>query len=175
MRSLRSALVLIIAASIMLGAGSTARADGGPFGLGIMLGSPTGLSLKYYLGKSGQAIDGGVGEAFGGYGGLQVHVDYLWHPVMLARSAAFNLPLHFGIGARLLDHDRGRDYHDEVDDSHLHIGVRVPVGLTFDFTKVPLDAFIEVALVVDAIAGDHRHEDDIGVDLNAAIGVRYYF
>jgi hypothetical protein len=176
----RMPAVLALATVLTVGLGgvapSSARADGGPFGLGLMIGSPTGLSLKYYLGRSGQAIDGGLGMGFGGYGGLHIHADYLWHPVMLTRASGFNLPLHFGIGARLLSHDRGRDFRDD-DDDHLHIGARVPVGITFDFTTVPLDAFIEAAFILDFMSGDGHRDDDssIGIDINAAIGVRYYF
>jgi hypothetical protein len=146
-----------------------ARAEGGPFGLGLILGSPTGVSMKYYLGESGQAIDAAIGGAFS-KSGLHVHVDYLWHPFMLVQEAAFNLPLHAGVGVRLLDHDRGKDGDDD-----LHAGLRLPVGLTFDFKEVPLDVFLEVALILD-FHGEHGIDDDqLGLDINAGVGVRYYF
>jgi hypothetical protein len=159
-----------VAALLVLATPRPARADGGPFGLGLIIGSPTGISGKYYLGGTGEAIDFAIGGALGGDRGLHVHADYLWHPVMLTQDAAFNLPLHVGVGARLLDHDRGKD--DGDDD--FHIGVRVPGGITFDFTEVPIDVFIELALIMDFRAGD-RHDDSIGLDLNAGVGVRYYF
>jgi hypothetical protein len=165
MRKLLVCSILIIAA---VGApGRAARADGGPFGLGIVLGSPTGIAGKYYLGGSGQAIDFAVGGAFASARGLHVHGDYLWHPVMLAQEPAFNLPLHVGVGARVLDHS-SRDYDD------FHLGVRVPGGLTFDFTEVPLDVFIEIAIIMDFRGGD-RHDNAFALDLNAGVGVRYYF
>jgi hypothetical protein len=79
--------------------------------------------------------------------------------------------VHLGVGFRLLDHDRGRD-----DDDDFHIGVRGPIGLTFDFNEVPLDVFLEIALILD-FHGDHGADDDanIDLDLNAGVGVRYYF
>jgi hypothetical protein len=173
MRSLQTLLVSLVLLAVLAWS-RPARADGGPFGLGLILGSPTGLSMKYYLGRSGQAIDAALGGSFGGYGGLHFHIDYLWHPVMLTRASGFNLPLHFGVGVRLLDHNRGRDWRDDYDD-HLHLGIRVPVGITFDFTSVPLDAFFEIAVIPDFMFGDYHDDGGFGVDLNAAIGARYYF
>ena len=152
-----------------------AHAEGGPFGLGLIVGSPTGLSMKYYLGESGQAIDAALGAAFIGADGLHAHADYLWHPFLLTDDPAFSLPLHFGVGVRVLSHDRGRD--DSDDD--VHLGVRVPVGLTFDFKEIPLDAFFEVAVIVD-FHGDHAlnnndESDHVDLDINAGVGARYYF
>jgi hypothetical protein len=152
----------------------SARAEGGPFGMGLIIGSPTGVSLKYYLGEGDQAIDGAVGFAFIGNGGIQVHADYLWHPWVLTRDPAFTMPVHLGVGARLIDHDRGRDADDDF-----HVGIRGPIGLSFDFTEIPLDVFIELALIVD-FHGDHRindgdDSDHVDLDLNAGVGARYYF
>ena len=63
------------------------------FGLGIMLGSPTGLSGKYFTGPS-TAIDFGIGGigCCRGRSGIHIHADYLWHPLSIvsdpARSAS---------------------------------------------------------------------------------------
>jgi hypothetical protein len=159
-RRLTSALLVGLSLAVLT---APARADGGPFGLGLILGSPTGVSGKLYFGKR-NALDFAVGAALVNERGFHVHVDYLWHPVMLTEDEAFFLPLYFGIGGRLLSHERHED-------SDLHLGVRVPVGIVFDFKRVPIDVFGEVALVVDII---HSSGEDI-VDLNAAVGVRYYF
>jgi hypothetical protein len=170
-RRLSGLLALALAAFAGLAAAPRrAHADGGPFGLGIILGSPTGISLKYYLGASGQAIDGAIGAAFVGSSGIHIHGDYLWHPVVLTSDPSFTLPLHLGVGLRVLDHDRGRD-----GDDHIHVGVRAPVGITFDFTQVPLDVFAEIALIVDFHPSEGTDGDHIGLDLNAGVGVRYYF
>jgi len=144
-------------------ASERAEASGGPFGLGLILGSPTGISGKLYLNQK-NAIDFALGAAFLSSNGLHVHVDYLWHPIMLTQDEAFFMPLYVGVGARILDHDHGND------DDDVHLGVRVPAGILFDFRAVPLDVFLEVALIVDFVVdhGDH-------VDLNASLGARYYF
>tara|TARA_R110002096_G_scaffold239101_3_gene430804 strand:+ start:16554 stop:17309 length:756 start_codon:yes stop_codon:yes gene_type:complete len=140
------------------------------FGLGLMVGVPSGISGKYYLSKD-TALDFGLG-LYGRYGrdrdnrALHLHVDHLWHPVVLAKPDAFWLPLYFGVGARLLDHRRDRDFSDDT-----HFGVRAPLGILMDFTNVPLDIFLELALVVDIIHdGNHGYSD-----LNLSLGLRYYF
>ena len=163
-------LMLVLA----LSAPRAARAEGGNFGLGLIIGSPTGLSLKYYMSR-GHALDAAVGLTTIGSDGIHVHVDYLWHPFVLASEGSFDLAMYVGIGGRVLDHDRGRGHDDDF-----HIGPRAPLGLVFDFLKsgVPLDVFVEVALVLDFILDDDNDGDDhdgIDLDLNAGIGARYYF
>jgi len=143
------------------------------FGLGLMFGDPTGLSGKYFVGPD-TAIDFGVGGAGYGHGyrrGIHVHADYLWHPISLVSAEPFELPLYFGIGARFwsFDYDNDGDRYDGVS----ALGVRVPIGIAFDFNNVPLDIFIELGLVFDFFVNDYR--DDFGVYGLGAAGIRYYF
>ncbi len=140
------------------------------FGLGLMIGVPSGLSGKYYL-SSDTALDFAVGS-YGNYGrdryhdAWHLHMDFLWHPFVLASPEAFWLPLYVGVGARLLDHRYDRDFADD-----LHLGVRAPIGLMIDFNNIPLDIFMELALVVDLL-----HDDNHGYsDVNLSLGIRYYF
>jgi hypothetical protein len=137
------------------------------FGLGIMVGAPTAIAFKYYLGAD-TAVDGGVGVIRGfGRDGLHLHVDFLWHPVSLVDTGAFSLPLYLGIGGRVADFD---DDPDRYDDDDLNLGVRAPIGIMLDFNTVPLDVFFELALVIDFIG-----YDGVDADFNGALGVRYYF
>tara|TARA_R110002096_G_scaffold44524_2_gene119697 strand:- start:7328 stop:7813 length:486 start_codon:yes stop_codon:yes gene_type:complete len=146
---------------------SAAHAEGqdkGVFGAGLIVGEPTGLSLKYYLGDD-TAIDGAIGGAFLGKG-LQVHADFLWHPWILESKPSFALPAYVGLGARVLDRNGGGG-----DEDHFRIGARFVGGLLFDFREVPLDVFVEVAGVTD-----YRTKGSaFGLDINLGAGVRYYF
>jgi hypothetical protein len=138
------------------------------FGVGLMLGAPSGFSAKYFLSRN-QALDFGVG-AIGYYrhrDGLHLHMDYLFHPVSLVSARPFELPLYFGIGGRVFDFDD-----DDLDDHGLAIGVRAPIGISFDFNNVPLDIFFEIALVLDFV---RNYRDEVLTDVNGAIGIRYYF
>ncbi len=156
------ALALVLAPGL---AGADERGEGrGVFGLGLIVGEPTGLSAKYYLADD-TAIDAAIGGAFVGRG-YQVHGDFLWHPWLIDRTASFAMPLYLGLGARILKRDAGGG-----DADHTRIGLRVPVGLLFDFTRVPLDVFVEVAGILDY----RTRGESFGVDLNAGAGIRYYF
>src|SRR5689334_18040497 len=68
---------LFIAALALAAAAAPARADEardkGAFGVGIIIGEPTGVSAKLYL-KDDQAVQAAVGSDFFS-GGLQVHAD----------------------------------------------------------------------------------------------------
>jgi hypothetical protein len=139
-------------------------AEKGVLGAGLIIGEPTGVSAKYYLADD-TAVDLAIGGAIVGRG-IQVHGDYLWHPFILEQKESFALPFYFGVGGRILNHDGGGG-----DDDHVRLGVRAPVGILFDFTRVPLDVFAELAGVLDyRTKGDH-----FGLDINAGIGARYYF
>lgn len=141
-----------------------AGADKGTLGVGIILGEPTGICAKLYL-KDDQAIQGAVGSAFVG-GGIQLHADYVFHPYVLQSRDSFVLPVYVGPGIRLIDYTDGRD------DSSFAMGIRGVGGLLFDFKNVPLDAFIEVAAVLEY---ELKDGEGAGITLNAGAGVRYYF
>jgi hypothetical protein len=143
---------------------STRGTDKGTLGIGIILGEPTGITAKLYL-KDDQAVQAAIGSAFIG-GGLQLHADYVFHPYILQTRPSFVLPVYFGPGVRLIDYTNGRD------DSSFAIGARLVGGLLFDFKDVPLDAFVEVAGVLEYEFKDGRGG---AIRLNAGAGVRYYF
>ncbi len=148
-----------------LGVDPSARsADKGTFGLGVILGEPTGISAKLYL-QDDQAIQAAIGFAFI-RAGLHVHADYVLHPIILQTRDSFVLPVYVGPGVRLIQYDGGRD------DAYFAIGARAVGGLLFDFKEVPLDAFVEVAGVLEL---RFRDGDGLGFALNAAAGARYYF
>lgn len=139
------------------------------FGLGFQFGVPTGITGKYFLTENGDtALDFAVGNYYRrSRGGINFHADFLWHPFVLGKTDSMLVPFYLGIGARILDH--GDDDRDRNGD-HLHIGARAPIGIALDFTNVPIDIFLELALVVDLVSDDHAF-----TDFNAALGLRYYF
>ena len=178
-------LVTLLAA----GTAGTARADGGggDFGLGLQVGAPTGISGKYYIDRF--ALQFGVGVVERGWDdGTHLHVDALWHPVILTRQAQFVMPFYAGVGLRALEDDnddfycRGNVCYDNDDD--FHAGVRVPVGVLMDFTRVPLDLFLELVPTIDFVYDDDEmvcfpegcfYDDDDRFSLYASLGARYYF
>jgi hypothetical protein len=56
------------------------------------------------------------------------------------------LPVYVGVGVRLIDCQNGREA------SSFALGLRLVGGLLLDFKTVPLEAFIEVASVLERTA-----------------------
>jgi len=135
------------------------------FGLGIVAGEPTGISLKNWQGRT-VALDAAVAWSFAGDGFIQLHGDYLSHNFSLLKVEKGQLPFYYGIGGRLklINID---DKRDERDDK-TRLGVRIPLGFAYLFEKVTLDLFVEVVPVLDLVP-------ETEFDLNAAIGLRYFF
>ena len=125
------------------------------FGIGIIVGEPTGLSMKYWLDDT-TAIDAAVAYLRSDNNPLQFHADYLMHSGMSTKNSS-SLLSYYGVGARISD-----------DDNDTRVGIRVPFGVTYNFSDVPVDLFAEIAPVLDVTP-------KVAFDLNAAIGIRYFF
>ncbi len=134
------------------------------FGLGVIVGEPTGLSLKYWL-DDDHAIDGAAAWSFSGNDSFQLHADYLWHNYDLIDSGTLSgkLPVYYGVGARLKFKDDDRHHDDDA-----AFGIRVPLGISYLFADAPFDLFAEIVPILDLTP-------DTDLELNAAIGVRFYF
>ena len=159
----------MLPALFLLLASAPARADkGGDFGLGLIIGDPTGLSGKGFVSET-NAIDFAVGFGLLGGDHLHVHADYLWH-FDIKRWSSAQLDLYLGVGPKLGMHfhdgpgwDRGRG-----DEDWIGIGARGPFGLAMRFLEDPFDIFLEVAAGLWIVPDPH-------FDLDAAIGARYWF
>lgn len=133
-----------------------AHAQGKGFGLGIILGEPTGLSGKSWL-SSTTALDGGLAWSFAKGGSLHIHVDYLWH-TFDALETEYSIPLYLGIGGRIkLNSGDGN-----------HLGARFVGGFDFLLDSAPVDIFLELAPIMDLVPATQ-------LSLNGGIGVRYFF
>jgi hypothetical protein len=141
------------------------------FGLGLELGAPLGVNGKYFV-KSDQAIDFGLGANYSYYNrsGLHLYGDYLFHPDSLASAEAFELPFYVGIGGRFWSFD---DHVNDNVNGATAIGVRVPVGISFDFNNVPIDIFFQIVPTLDFFSNYAAHS--VFLDFDASVGVRYWF
>jgi hypothetical protein len=135
------------------------------FGVGIIVGEPTGISLKNWQGKS-KALDGALAWSFAGDDFMQLHGDYLSHNFSLLNVEKGQLPFYYGIGGRLRFVDHGDK--TEKRDNKTRLGVRLPLGFAYLFEKTTLDIFVEVVPILDLVP-------ETEFDLNAAIGIRYFF
>ena len=135
-----------------------AAARDGDFGLGAILGEPTGPSFKVWTGAS-SAIDGAAAWSLDDRNSFHLHVDYLWHNFSVIKLTKGSMPLYFGLG--------GRIQFEEGDDDDL-IGARIPVGLEYLPARTPLGIFMEIVPVLNLAP-------DTEFDMEGALGIRYYF
>ncbi|MDD5582336.1 MAG: hypothetical protein PHS99_03870 [Candidatus Marinimicrobia bacterium] len=126
-----------------------ARGEG--FGLGIILGEPTGLSGKVWM-NSNAAVDMAAAWSFGDNGAVHLHGDYVFHNKNLLDFAF----LYYGIGAKV----------KLADD--IQVGIRIPVGLVHTFQEAPLDVFFEIVPGLNLIP-------DTDFYVHGGLGIRYYF
>ncbi len=146
---IKSLIILVLFSGLSFG-----QSNG--FGLGIIVGQPTGLSAKYWL-SSNNALDFGLGYSFEKNSRMSLHVDYLFHARNLFNTSE-NISLHYGPGGRLR----------LVEEGDSRLGVRFDVGLTWVPRNSPVDVFIEIAPLLDIIP-------ETKFSVNGGIGVRYYF
>lgn len=139
-----------------------------PFGLGLSVGYPTGISGKYYLGTRSNAIQATVAldPGFGDPGGLYLDGVYLWHPDVLTQEVGFVLPWHGGVGGFLSD---GYGWGTRFG-SGTALGVRGVIGLDFDLEDVRVQISGDLGLNV----GIHSW-DGLFYDPTFTISVRYFF
>jgi len=148
-------IIFLAAAVLILASGSYSQDKG--FGLGIMVGEPTGISAKGWLSHT-SAIAGGLAWSFVDGGSVHIHGDYLWHNFDLISP---KVPFYIGVGGRIKFKNA-----DEVTDNY--IGIRMPVGLDFFISKPTSDVFIEVVPIFDLTPQSV-------LTINGAVGFRYFF
>ena len=124
------------------------------FGVGVIVGEPTGLSLEYLVTQNNGFI-GAAAWSFSGDPSVHAHLDYVFHARDLVRIDRTDIPLYFGVGCRIKTENDAR------------IGVRFPLGVQVQIGDSPLEAFIELAPILD-LAPSSRF------GLNAAAGLRFY-
>jgi len=138
------------------------------FGLGLIIGEPTGFSAKLWTSQN-SAFDLGVGWSIGGdrigtydgqYDGgsrIHFHFDYLLH-LFNAVGSTEEFPIYYGIGGRF---NTGGGYYNSL-------AVRLVVGLAWMPSETPIDMFIEFVPSLQLTSKP-------GFAIDSAIGARYYF
>jgi len=164
---MKNILLSSLALFIVIALAKPVAAQDHGFGLGIVLGEPTGLSAKLWTSRI-NAFDFGLGVGLGGdrikykgvydnSGRVHFHMDYLWHSFN-AISSTERFPLYYGFGGRF---NTGGGYDGSF-------GVRGVVGIAWLPRSTPIDVFFELVPVfqVTPLTG-------LGID--AGLGIRYFF
>lgn len=125
----------------------------GDFGLGAVIGSPMGLSTKWWLSPI-TAFQMSLGE---GDSELELTGDFLWHTDnVFPKPNKGRLPLYLGLGGRA-------QFEDDPE-----VGIRFVAGLEYLFADAPIGFFAEIVPVLDLAP-------DTDSDMSGGIGLRYYF
>jgi len=138
------------------------------FGLGLVVGEPTGISAKLWTSPV-NAFDFSLGWSAGGgrdeftaddyYGESRTHfhVDYLWHSFDAIRSSE-RFPLYYGFGMGI-NSGGGED---------ATAALRGVFGISWLPRKTPLDLFLELSPTLPLA-------NTAGLTLQFSIGSRYFF
>jgi hypothetical protein len=151
MKYLKAALYGLIVAAALPGA---ARAAGKTreIGLGIIAGSPFGVTGKYFH-NDAFALDAGVG-----YGNAGVfYGDALYNVWTSGYTSEGDLDIYGGLGPRIATDDGGQ------------FSVRTVIGVGYWPKLHPVEYFAEFAPAFKISPGDKR------VGLDGGVGFRYYF
>lgn len=154
----------IIITSLVLSANLVhSQKPNGNFGFGLVLGDPSGLTGKFWLGNS-DAVNIAVGSSY--FGKLRVGVDYQWH-FDAFRSNQWNL---FGAAGGVLGLGEGNDYVRKKyfeDDEDLGLGARGVFGVNFIPKGGNFEIFAEAGLLVGFVP-------EFGSGFDFGIGARFY-
>lgn len=147
---------ILLLTTLFLSFSGYALAQNSGFGAGLKFGQPTGLTAKYWLGGN-NALSGSLGYSLLADGNFYLSVDYLYHSFGLVKSTE-EFPVFYGFGARFIakESDGGS------------FGIRGVGGISWHSKQYPLEVFVEFAPVF-------RLLPTAGLDLDAALGGRYYF
>ncbi len=143
---------------------------GGAFGLGLNVGSRTGLTLKIWPRRLiGITVDAGATPFTNT---LSFAVGTAFHARPLRGPNGISAQLYAGVGFRTrVVIDSGPDPEDEdrtLVTAQAVLGLRVPIGLTFLMSGFPVELFVEAAPAIDVWQA-------FGVDVEGIGGARVYF
>lgn len=144
-------------------------------GIGVQVGSPTALTIKFG-GPQENGFVLGVGAGFG-YArafnsSLSIHGDYLMHLATLANTGQVSLTFYAGIGVWLTLFGDGYGYFNSryyySSAPYFGVGVRVPLGLSLAIAQAPIEIYLEADPALFVFPG-------IDFGIGASLGFRFHF
>jgi hypothetical protein len=178
MENIMKKLIALLGMSVLTLGVASAQNQRESFGLGIILGNPSGLSAKIPVGgdNSINAIFGynsyrnnwgdcnppGPGNNCYDDGSVFIGADYIFYNYNLIRVSRGRLPLYYGPGlnASFWDAPAGED--------GVRVGIRIAVGLEYQFATAPFDIFFEIAPGINVVPNTDGY-------VMAGIGTRFFF
>ncbi len=139
----------------------TDEREGGPFGLGVAIGAPSGLTGRLWFGDW-SAAQFSVGGDLGAFNAAALTADYVvvFRPFEVTDNA-YAIPLHIGGGINL-------DLVSQSGVGTVLLGPRAVFGASLMVPELPIDFYAELAPTIYFV-------EQIGWSIDGQIGVRQYF
>lgn len=155
------------AASATSSVPSTAERQGGPVGLGLLVGNLSGLSFKLALDPA-QGIQLRLGSSGLNAVALSGSYEYHFRPVVVPDST-YSLPFYAGVGARM-QAQAGSSVAFEG-------GLEGVFGMSILVKDLPVEIFMEVRPRIVLYTPPVTSSDDVwlGAGVEGGMGVHYYF
>lgn len=137
------------------------------FGLGVVLGMPSGISANYHLSER-NSLDAALSLNSTGDSKFYFHSTYLVHYRNSLKVDEVLLGWYYGIGAKIENLEkRNKDTNNE--ETKTYLGPRGSIGLNLPLQKdIDFDIFGEITLGLDVIPSTN-------VYTGIGIGGRIYF
>lgn len=154
-------------ASATSSASNTAERQGGPVGLGLLVGNLSGLSFKLALDPA-QGIQLRLGSSGLNSVALSGSYEYHFRPVVVPDST-YSLPFYAGVGARM-QAQAGSSVAFEG-------GLEGVFGMSILVKDLPVEIFMEVRPRIVLYTPPVTSSDDVwlGAGVEGGMGVHYYF
>lgn len=134
------------------------------FGIGIVLGDPSGITAKMHLNRG--YLDGVFAYSSGPAKTYYLSSCYLLEKPKINSVDGHALDLYYGIGVRIYEADYDRDRFSR--DRRTYIGPKIPLGILTKFKDPSVEVYGEIAFIMDLVPST-------GGDIDAGIGARYWF
>jgi len=160
MKNVTRILLILI---FVLSTQSFAQRNTAKHGIGLILGTPNaGISIKF-MNSGYRHFNGAIAWSSGndnnanndGY--LHLHADYIFKKWRIFDRTATNFNAFLGAGLQLRTGPGDGTF-----------GVRIPLGLSYTFSEVPIDTFIELVPHIGLVP-------DTDFDVDAAFAIRFLF
>lgn len=142
--------------------------QGKKLGFGIILGDPTGGTLKYWTSNQ-NALAFSIGASY--FGSPRLGADYLWHfdafdTRFIKLYAGPGVIIGFGEGDGII-YEVKKDKFFYREDKGAGFAVRGIFGVDFKLAEAPLDIFFELGPLIGVAP-------EFGSAFDAAFGFRFY-
>ena len=133
------------------------------FGIGAMVGSPTGITGKLWLDQE-RAVDIAAEWRTSGDNEFYLHANYLIHAPLKMKENKLKGTTQYYYGAGGYYQER---HHKKWADEDV-FALRLPVGISHQPKVAPIELFAEIVPVLEV-------SPDSDFDLDIGVGVRYLF